>query len=72
MKYDTIVEIGPDGRPMLRLVIVPDDLPYRPYPPENEDDGVIIIPPPSEEKDPHIITWDVQVVHLGDPNFILS
>ena len=60
MRYDTIVEIGPDGRPMLRLVIVPDDLPYQPYPQENEgDDGVIIIPPPGEEEDPHVVTWDV-------------
>ena len=58
MRYETIVEITPDGRPALRLVIVPDDLPLTP-PAYEEEDGVVIIPPPSEEKDPNVITWDV-------------
>ena len=59
MRYETIVEITPDGRPALRLVIVPDDAP--PYLPAEyeEENGVIIIPPPSEEEDPNVITWDV-------------
>ena len=57
MRYDTIVEIGPDGRPMLRLVIVPDE--PTPYHEEDPESGVIIIPPPGEEEDPSVITWEV-------------
>ena len=58
MRYETIVEITPDGRPALRLVIVPDDLPQ--HPPEyDEENRVIIIPPPGDEEDPNVITWDV-------------
>ena len=57
MRYETIVEITPDGRPALRLVIVPDDLPRPPA--YEEESGVIIIPPPCDEEDPNVITWDV-------------
>ncbi len=57
MRYETIVEITPDGRPALRLVIVPDDLPRPPA--YEEESGVIIIPPPGDEEDPNVITWDV-------------
>jgi len=58
MRYETIVEITPDGRPALRLVIVPDDLPHAP-PSYEEESGVIIIPPPGDEEDPSVITWEV-------------
>ena len=58
MRYETIVEITPDGRPALRLVIIPDDLPHSP-PKYDEENGVIIIPPPGDEEDPNVITWDV-------------
>ena len=58
MRYETIVEITPDGRPALRLVIIPDDLPHSP-PKHDEENGVIIIPPPSDDEDPNVITWDV-------------
>ena len=58
MRYETIVEITPDGRPALRLVIVPDDPPAVP-PTYEEESGVIIIPPPGDEEDPNVITWDV-------------
>jgi len=58
MRYETIVEITPDGRPALRLVIVPDDPPANPYT-EHDEPTVIIIPPPCEEDDPSVITWEV-------------
>ncbi len=59
MRYETIVEITPEGRPALRLVIVPDDVPQIPPPTYEEEGGVIIIPPPGDEEDPNVITWDV-------------
>ncbi len=59
MRYETIVEITPDGRPALRLVIIPDDLPHAPPKYEEESGGVIIIPPPGEEEDCNVIIWEV-------------
>lgn len=62
MRHDTIVEITPDGRPALRLVIVPDNYSR---PPENdypEPESVVIIS--YEEDDPFVVkentvTWEV-------------
>ena len=58
MRYETIVEITPDGRPALRLVIIPDEAPAH-QPEYEEQPRVIVIPPPGEEDDPHVITWEV-------------
>ena len=59
MRYETIVEITPDGRPALRLVIVPDEPRRKPTPAVEDSKRVIIIPPPSEEEDPFAVNWEV-------------
>jgi hypothetical protein len=62
MRHDTIVEITPDGRPALRLVIVPDNYPQPPKSDHPEPESVVIIS--YEEDDPYVvkentITWEV-------------
>ena len=59
MRQDYVVEILPDGRAALRLVIVPDEIP--PTPKEVVEDGpergVVIIP--AVDDDPNVITWQM-------------
>jgi len=57
MRYETVVEISPCGRPMLRLVIVPDE----PVPPVTDEDGTTIIS--YDDEDPYtikenVVTWE--------------
>ena len=58
MRQDYVVEIQPDGRAALRIVIVEDE-----YPPTQKDfedapeRGVVIIP--AYEKNPAVITWEM-------------
>jgi antitoxin (DNA-binding transcriptional repressor) of toxin-antitoxin stability system len=59
MRHGTIVEITPDGRPALRLVIIDDELEKRR---QDETSETIIIS--YDEKNPYvveenIISWDV-------------
>ena len=60
MRYETIVEITPDGRPALRLVIVEDEPPATTT--QDVPHGPIIIS--YDEKDPftvdeNIVSWEV-------------
>ena len=60
MRYETIVEITPDGRPALRLVIVPEDRYPENAPSESED----VVINPYEDDDPfvikeEVISWEV-------------
>lgn len=50
MRYETIVEVTPDGRQLLRLVLVPDE-PVQEEPPESKTTVII----PKEEEDPFVI-----------------
>ena len=58
MRQDYVVEIQPDGRAALRIVIVEDE-----YPPVQKDfedaperGGVVI---PIHEENPAVITWEM-------------
>lgn len=53
MKYETIVEVTPEGRYMLRLAIVHDD--QIPYDRIDDNNGYVIIPPIEEESG--VATW---------------
>lgn len=56
MRYDTIVEITPEGRAALRLVIIPDD------PADSGDHNeksVIVIPAEEPEEERGVVTWQM-------------
>lgn len=57
MRQDVVVEILPDGRAALRLVILP------PEPPQTRDEaeGVVELPlyPPEEENTGNVIVWQM-------------
>ena len=59
MRQDYVVEILPDGRAALRLVIVPDEIPPPPkdFVDETPERGVVIIP--AVDDDPNVITWQM-------------
>ena len=61
MRQDYVVEILPDGRAALRLVIVPDDAPppadHANVPDHEPERGVVIIP--AVDDDPNVITWQM-------------
>jgi hypothetical protein len=56
MRYDTIVEITPEGRAALRLVIIPDD------PADSVDrngEPVVVIPAEEPEEERGVVTWQM-------------
>lgn len=55
MRYETIVEVTPEGQHMLRLVIVHDD--QVPYNQADESDKYTIIPSIEEEEESGVVTW---------------
>jgi hypothetical protein len=54
MRYETIVEVTPEGQHMLRLAIIPDD--RMPYDRPDDDSRYVIVPPIGEEES-GVITW---------------
>ena len=57
MRQDVVVEILPDGRAALRLVILPPEPPH----PSDEAEGVVELPlyPPEEEDTGNVIVWQM-------------
>ncbi len=57
MRQDVVVEILPDGRAALRLVILPPEPPH----PSDEAEGVVELPlyPPEEENTGNVIVWQM-------------
>ncbi len=57
MRQDVVVEILPDGRAALRLVILPPEPPHR----SDETEGVVEIPlyPPENEETPGVVVWQM-------------